>query len=52
MRKKVLTGLFIPLIAALVAQAAVASEYRHTRANGHAVASEQSRNSKCLCCAR
>jgi hypothetical protein len=45
MRKKILTGLFIPLIAALVAQAAVASEYRHTRAKHHAVASEQWRNS-------
>jgi hypothetical protein len=45
MRMTILTGLFIPLIAALVAQSAVASEYRHTRAKNHAVASEQFRNS-------
>ena len=42
---KVLTGLFILLIAALAAQAAVAAECRHTRAKDHAVASEQLRNS-------
>lgn len=45
MRRKILAELFIPLIAALVTQAAVASEYRHTRAEDHAVASEQVRNS-------
>ena len=45
MRKKILTVLFIPLISALVAQGAVASEYRHTRAKHQAVASEQLRNS-------
>jgi hypothetical protein len=45
MRKKILTVLVVPLIAALAAQSAVASEYRHTRAKHHAVASEQLRNS-------
>jgi hypothetical protein len=44
-QKKILTGFFISLISALVAQAAVASEYRHTRAKHHAMASEQLRNS-------
>jgi hypothetical protein len=45
MQKKILTVLVVPLIAALAAQAAVASEYRHTRAKHHAVASERWRNS-------
>jgi hypothetical protein len=45
MRKKILTVLFIPLIAALTAQATAASEYRHTRTKDRAVASEQLRNS-------
>jgi hypothetical protein len=45
MRKKILTLLFIPLIAALMAQAAAASEYRHTRTKDRAVRSEQLLNS-------
>ena len=45
MRKKILTVFFIPLITALTAQAATASEYRHTRTKDRAVASEQLRNS-------
>jgi hypothetical protein len=44
MRKKILTVLAIPLITALTAQAAAASEHHHTRSKGHAVASEQLRN--------
>jgi hypothetical protein len=43
MRKKILTVLFIPLIAALTAQATAASG--HTRTKDRAVASEQLRNS-------
>ena len=45
MQKKILTVLFIPLIAALTVQATAASEYRHTRTKDRAVASEQLRNS-------
>lgn len=45
MRKKILTLLFIPLIAALTAQATAASEYRHARTKDRAVTSEQLRNS-------
>jgi hypothetical protein len=45
MQKKLLTVLFIPLVAALTAQAAVASERHHVRANDRAVLSEQVRNS-------
>jgi hypothetical protein len=45
MRKKILTVLFIPLIAALTAQATAASEHRHTRTKDSAAASEQLRNS-------
>ena len=45
MRKKILTMLVAPLIAALTAQAAAASEHRHTPAKDHAAAWEQLRNS-------
>jgi hypothetical protein len=45
MQKKFLTVLFIPLVTALTAQAAAASERHHTRANDRAVLSEQVRNS-------
>jgi hypothetical protein len=45
MRKKVLTVLVIPLIAALSTQAAAAAEHHHTRTKSHPVASEQFRNS-------
>jgi hypothetical protein len=45
MRKKVLTVLVAPLICALTAQAAAASEHHHTPTKGRAVASEQFRNS-------
>ena len=45
MQKKFITVLFIPLVAALAAQAAAASEHHHTRANDRAVLSEQVRNS-------
>jgi hypothetical protein len=45
MRKQILTILVVPLIAALTAQAAAATEYHHTRTKGRAVASEQFRNS-------
>jgi hypothetical protein len=45
MRKKILTVLVIPLVAALTAQAAAASGYHHTRTKAGAVASEQFRNS-------
>jgi hypothetical protein len=45
MQKKFITVLFIPLVAALAAQAAAASEHHHTRANHRAVLSEQMRNS-------
>jgi hypothetical protein len=44
MQKKFLTVLFIPLVAALAAQAAAASEHHHTRANDRTVLSEQVRN--------
>lgn len=45
MRKKTLTVLAVPLIAALTAQAAAASEHHHTRTKGRAAAYEQSLNS-------
>jgi len=45
MQKKLITVLVFPLIAALTAQAAAASEHHHTRAKGRAVASEQWLNS-------
>jgi hypothetical protein len=45
MRKKVLTVLVAPLICALTAQAAAASEHHHTPTKGRAMASEQFRNS-------
>ena len=45
MQKKFLTVLFIPLVAALAAQAAAASEHHHVRANDRAGLSEQVRNS-------
>jgi hypothetical protein len=45
MRKKILIMLVVPLIAALTAQAAAASEHRHTPAKDHAAAWEQLRNS-------
>ena len=45
MRRKVLTVLFVPLIAALTAQAATAAEHHHTQMKGHAVADEQFRDS-------
>jgi hypothetical protein len=45
MRKKTLTVLVVPLIAALTAQAAAASERHHTRTKGRAVAYEQLLNS-------
>ena len=45
MQKKFLTVLFIPLVAALTAQAAAASEHHRLRAGNHAVISEQLRNS-------
>jgi hypothetical protein len=44
MRKKILTVLVVPLIAALTAQAAAASEYHHTRTKGRAAAIERFRN--------
>jgi len=45
MQKKLLTVLFIPLVAAITAQAAAASEHHHTRAKNRALISEQLRNS-------
>jgi hypothetical protein len=45
MRNKILTVLFVPLIAALTAQAAAASEHHHMRAKSRAAAWEQFRNS-------
>jgi len=45
MRKKILTMVVVPLIAALTAQAAAASEHRHTRAKDRAAAWAQLRNS-------
>jgi hypothetical protein len=45
MRKKILTMLVVPLIAALTAQAAAAAEHHHTRAKDRAAAWEQLRNS-------
>ena len=45
MRNKILTLLFIPLIAAFAAQAATASEGHRTRTKDRAVASEKLRNS-------
>ena len=45
MRKKILTMLVVPLIAALTAQAAAAAEHHHTRAKDRAAAWAQMRNS-------
>ena len=45
MRKKTLTVLVFPLIAALTARAAVASEHHHAPTKGRAVAYEQLLNS-------
>ena len=45
MPKKLIAVLFIPLVAALAAQAADASEHHHTRGNDRTVLSEQVRNS-------
>jgi hypothetical protein len=45
MRRKILTMLVVPLVAALTAQAAAASGYHHMRTKGGTVASEQIRNS-------
>lgn len=45
MRKTILTVLVIPLVAALTAQAADASEHHHTRTKTCAAAWEQLRNS-------
>ena len=45
MQRKFLTLLFIPLAAAITAQAAAASEHHHVRAKNRAVAYEQLRNS-------
>lgn len=45
MQNKLLTILFIPLVAALTLQAAAASEHHHTRAKNRAVISERLRNS-------
>jgi hypothetical protein len=49
MRNKNLAMLVVPRLAALAAQAAMASERHRTRTKGGTVAIEQSRNSKCLC---
>jgi hypothetical protein len=45
MRKTILTVVSASVIAALTAQAAAASEHHRTRTNGHAVATQQFRNS-------
>lgn len=45
MRTKALIVLVVPVIAALSAQAAAASEHRHTRTIGRPMATEQIRNS-------
>ena len=45
MQKTFLTVLFIPLFAALTAQAAAAAEHHHTRTKDRAVFSEHVRNS-------
>ena len=45
MRKKIFTVITASLIAALTAQAAVASEHHRARAKSRAVATEQLRNS-------
>ena len=45
MRKKLLTAIFIHLVAALTAQAAAASEHHHARAKGRPPISEQLRSS-------
>ena len=45
MQRKFLTILFIPLVAAITAQAAAASEHHHMRAKNRGVISEQVRNS-------
>ena len=45
MRKKIQTMLAVPLVAALTAQAAAASEHHHPRAKDRAAAWEQLRNS-------
>lgn len=43
--QKTFITVFIPLVAALAAQTAAASEHHHTRANDRAALSEQVRNS-------
>ena len=48
MRMRNLTLLVVPLLAALIAQAAVASENHRTRTKGRTVAIEQFRNSNAL----
>jgi hypothetical protein len=45
MRMKLITALVVPLIAALTAQAAAASEHHHRQAKGRAVPYEQFLNS-------
>jgi hypothetical protein len=45
MQKKLITVLFVPLIAALTAQAAAGSERHHRQAKGRAVPYEQFLNS-------
>ena len=45
MQRKFLTILFIPLVAAITAQAATASEHHHVRAKNRAAISEELRNS-------
>ena len=45
MQKRLIPVLVVPLIAALTAQAAAASEHHHTRIKDRAVASEQWLNS-------
>ena len=45
MRKKILSLLVVPLLAALTAQAAVASEHHRPQTKGRTVAIEQFRNS-------
>jgi hypothetical protein len=45
MRKTIIPLLVVPLLAALTAQAAVASERHRMRTKGHTVAIEQFRNS-------
>jgi len=45
MRKKLITMLAVPLIAALTAQAAAATEHRHARMKGRVAISKQFRDS-------